>query len=74
MAVRSHQVFDDLLNLGLSLLHLLRRPLQTDPLLAVRKFDVNLRKHTHTHGSGLPAPPPQVTFISGLFSPAAAAA
>lgn len=44
----SHQVFDDLLNLGLSLLHLLRRPLQTDPLLTVRKFYVNLRKHTRT--------------------------
>lgn len=56
----SHQVFDDLLDLGLSLLHLLRGTLQTDPLLAVREFDVNLRKHAQVTAAvslGRPRPP-----------------
>lgn len=44
--VCTHQVLDDLLYLGLSLFHLLRWPLQTDALLAIRKLYVNL--HTHT--------------------------
>lgn len=42
----SDQVLDDLLYLGLSLLYLLCRPLQTDALLTVRKLNVNL--HTQT--------------------------
>lgn len=42
------QVVDDVLDLGLGLLHLLCRPLQTDPLLAVRELNMDLHTHTHT--------------------------
>lgn len=45
VCVSTHQVFDDLLYLGLSLLHLLCWPLQTDALLAICELYMNL--HTH---------------------------
>lgn len=45
VCVSAHQVFDDLLYLGLSLLHLLCWPLQTDALLAICELYMNL--HTH---------------------------
>lgn len=44
--VGTHQILDDLLYLGLSQLHLLCRPLQTDALLAICKLYVNLHKCT----------------------------
>lgn len=62
MCVYTDQVLDDFLYLGLSLLHLLRRPLQTDALLTIRKFYVNLhtraRTQTHTNESQPVKDPP----------------
>lgn len=49
VCLSTDQVLDNLLYLGLSLLHLLRWPLQTDALLAVRKLNVHLHAQTETN-------------------------
>lgn len=53
VCVCTDQVLDDLLYLGLSLLHLLRRPFETDALLAIGKLYVNLHTQTGIKASQL---------------------